>query len=193
MKRLIFILTILVFALAETHAVLKERDLEQTLEILRVELTQYHHDLNTMNADRKQQNEMIFGQLMETMKQSGQNALMLYSQKQNYVFDLTYACHQATELYNEFRRSQLPFLDLLATTDADIAKYDSLVSNLKGMHVNMLSDRGRVNRNVCLTLATNIRNTLTENREQIADYIQYYDATESRLKNLNDYANKRYN
>ena len=193
MKRLTFILTILVFALAETHAVLKERDLEQTLEILRVELTQYHHDLNTMNAERKQQNEMIFGQLMETMKQSGQNALMLYSQKQNYVFDLTYACHQATELYNEFRRSQLPFLDLLATTDADIAKYDSLVNNLRGMHANMLSDRGRVNRNVCLTLATNIRNTLTENRELIADYIQYYDATESRLKNLNDYANKRYN
>ena len=193
MKRLIFILTMLVLALVETQAVLKERDLEQTLEILRKELTESHHDLSTKNAERKQQNEQIFGRLMETMKQSGQNALMLYSQNQNYVFDMTYACHQATELYNEFRRSQLPFLDLLTTTDADIAKYDSLVSSLKSMHANILSDRGRVNRNVCLTLATNIRNTLTENREQIADYIQYYEVTESRLKYLNDYANRRYN
>ena len=193
MKRLIFLLTMLVVALADTHAVLKERDLEKTLEILRQELTEFHHDLSDMTSERKQQNEQIFGQLMETMKQSGQNALMLYSQKQNYVFDLTYACHQATEQYNAFRRSQLPFLDFLATTEADIAKYDSLVSSLSSMHANMLSDRGRVNRNVCLTLATNIRNTLTENRQQINDYIHYYEVTENRLKNLNDYANKRYN
>ena len=193
MKKLFLILIILTVGISNGHAVLKERDLEKTLEILRQELTEYHRDLTDMTSERKQQNEQIFGQLMETMKQSGQNALMLYSQKQNYVFDLTYACHQATEQYNAFRRSQLPFLDFLATTDADIAKYDSLVNSLTSMHENMLSDRGRLNRNVCLTLATNIRNTLTENREQITDYIHYYEATESRLKYLNDYAGQRYN
>ena len=193
MKKLFLILIILTVGINEGQAVLKERDLEKTLEILRQELTEYHRDLTDMTSERKQQNEQIFGQLMETMKQSGQNALMLYSQKQNYVFDLTYACHQATEQYNAFRRSQLPFLDFLATTDADIAKYDSLVNSLTSMHENMLSDRGRLNRNVCLTLATNIRNTLTENREQITDYIHYYEATESRLKYLNDYAGQRYN
>ncbi len=193
MKKLFLILIILTVGINEGHAVLKERDLEKTLEILRQELTEYHRDLTDMTSERKQQNEQIFSQLMETMKQSGQNALMLYSQKQNYVFDLTYACHQATEQYNAFRRSQLPFLDFLATTDADIAKYDSLVNSLTSMHENMLSDRGRLNRNVCLTLATNIRNTLTENREQITDYIHYYEATESRLKYLNDYAGQRYN
>ena len=174
MKRAFFILTILIVGLAESHAVLKERDLEKTLEILRTELIEYHRDLTNMTSERKQQNEQIFGQLMETMKQSGQNSLMLYSQKQNYVFDLTYACHQATEQYNEFKRSQIPFKNFLSTTDADIAKYDSLVSSLKSLSQNMLSDRGRVNRNVCLTLATNIRNTLTENRDQITDYINFY-------------------
>ena len=193
MKRLTLILLTLVIALPRAHAVLKERDLDKTLEILRTELMEYHRDLTNMTSERKQQNEQIFGQLMETMKQSGQNALMLYSQKQNYVFDLTYACHQATEQYNQFRRSQLPFLDFLAATDSDIAKYDSLVSSLTSMHGNMLSDRGRVNRNVCLTLATNIRNTLVENREQITDYIHYYEVTENRLKSLNDYAGRRYN
>jgi small-conductance mechanosensitive channel len=118
---------------------------------------------------------------------------MLYSQKQNYVFDMTYACHQATELYSEFKRSQVPFRNFLVTTETDIAKYDSLVNSLKVMPETVLSARGKVNRNVCLTLATNIRNTLTENRDQITDYIRYYEATENRLKNLNDYANQRYN
>jgi small-conductance mechanosensitive channel len=57
----------------------------------------------------------------------------------------------------------------------------------------MLGERPRVNRNVCLTLATNIRNTLDESRDQITDYIEFYENTERRLSNLNDYANKRYN
>ena len=158
MKRVYIILLMLITVLSDSHAVLKERDLDQTLEILRTELTEYHRDLTSMTTERKQQNDQIFSQLMETMRMSNQNALMLYSQKQNYVFDMTYACHQATALYHEFRRSQLPFLSFLTTTDTDIAKYDSLVNSLKTMPLNMLSDRAKVNRNVCLTLATNIRN-----------------------------------
>ena len=193
MKRIIILLTILAACLPETHAVLKERDLDQTLEILRSELTEFHRDLTGMSNERKQQNEQIFNQLMETMRQSNQNALMLYSQKQNYVFDMTYACHQATEQYHEFKRTQIPFQKFLKTIDTDIAKYDSLVSSLTVMPQGMLSERAKVNRNVCLTLATNIRNTLAENREQVTDYIRYYEVTESRLKYLNDYANQRYN
>ena len=193
MKRLITIVALLALVFSEGRAVLKERDLEQTLEILRTELTEYHRTLTSGNLERKQQNEQIFTQLMETMKQSGQNALMLYSQKQNYVFDMAYACHQATEQYNLFKRTQIPFRNFLSTADTDIAKYDSLVSSLKSMSESMLGQRARVNRNVCLTLAANIRNTLIENREQVTDYIHYYDMTEQRLKYLNDYAIQRYN
>ena len=193
MKRLLIILTILIAGLCDTYAVLKERDLEQTLEILRAELTEYHRELTDMSTERKQQNQLILNQLMETMKQSNQNSLMLYSQNQNYVFDMTYACHQATEQYNEFRRLQVPFRNFLATNDIEIAKYDSLVNSLKTMPESMLNARGKANRSACLKLATSIRNILTENRDQIKDYIHYYEATEIRLKHLNDYANKRYN
>ena len=193
MKRLLFTLTLIFLGLTQAEAVLKERDLEQTLEILRVELTEYHRNLSEMTAERKKQNEAIINQLVETMKQSNQNQLMLYSQKHNYVFDLTYACHQATEQYNNFKRSQIPFKKYLATTEDEIAKYDSLIYSLKNIPENMLGERPKVNRNVCMTLATNIRNTLTESRDQITDYIEFYETTENRLRNLNDYANKRYN
>ena len=193
MKRLLIILAILLTGLCDTYAVLKERDLEQTLEILRAELTDYHRELTDMSTERKQQNQQVLSQLMETMKQSNQNSLMLYSQNQNYVFDMTYACHQATEQYNAFKRSQIPFRNFLATNDLEIAKYDSLVNSLKAMPENMLSSRGKANRKACLGLATSIKNTLTENRDQIKDYIHYYEVTENRLRHLNDYANKRYN
>jgi len=193
MRRLFFFLLVLFVGMGQSHAVLKERDLDQTLEILRSELSDHLRDLMSLSGERKMQNEQIFNQLMETMKQSGQNALMLYSQQQNYVFDMTYACHQATEQYREFQRTQIPFQQFLLTIDTDILKYDSLVNSLSSMPQAMLNERSRVNRNVCLTLATTIRNALQENRRQVADYIKYYDATEKRLKYLNDYANERYN
>ena len=193
MKKTLICLLILFTGILESFAVLKERDLEQTLEILRTELKEQQHDMVESSAERKIINGYILNQLIETVKQSNQNSLMLYSQNQNYVFDMTYACHQATEQYNQFRRSQLPFRHFMETTDADIAKYDSLVNSLKQMPENMLSNRGKANRKVCLTLAAGIRDSLVANRNKITQYINYYKATENRLKNLNDYANKRYN
>ena len=81
-KRLtIFILCI--FAVLNAHAVLKEKNLEQTLSVLRAELTETHHDLISMAEQRKQQTRDIIQQLRETIKRSNQNALMLYSQQQN--------------------------------------------------------------------------------------------------------------
>ena len=193
MKRLLICLLILFTGLSETFAVLKERDLEQTLEILRTELTDIRLYQKEMNSERETKNLQILSQLIDIVKQSNQNALMLYSQKQNYVFDMTYACHQATEQYAEFKRSQIPFRNFLQMTDNEIAKYDSLVNSLKAIPENILSKNGVNNRNVCINLATSIRNTLTENRNRITDYIRYYETTERKLKNLNDYANQRYN
>ena len=126
------------------------------------------------------------------MKQSNQNALMLYSQKQEYLFDLTYACHQATEQYQQFQRQQLPFREFINNTSGDIARYDSLINSLSTTPLNSLSEQARIDRSVCLTLATVIKRTLEDDSQQMADYIRIYDMTEQRLKHMNDYAQKRY-
>ena len=174
------------------QAVLKEKNLDQTLSVLRLELTEYHQDLASQVNERRQQTREIINHLQEAMKRSNQNSLMLYSQQPNYVFDLTYACHEATEQYADFQRQQLPFESFLENANVEIAKYDSLVQSLKSMRVSMLSTKAQTDRCVCLTLATNIKNILEENRSQVADYISFYEVTEQRLKYLNDYANKRY-
>ena len=179
-------------AVGGAQAVLKEKDLSQTLSILRSELTTHHRELSQQIETNKRQNELIRNQMMETMRRSNQNSLMLYSQKLDYVFDLTYACHEATEQYREFRHQQLPFKIFLGKAESEIARYDSLIISLKSMPVALLDEQARVDRNVCMTLATNIRNSLEENRSTLNDYIRYYDMTEQRLSRLNDYAQRRY-
>jgi len=192
MKKLILILILLTGTL-QVHAVLKEKDLPQTLQILRTELTDYHRELSDQIEMNKIQREQIRDQLISIMKRANQSSLMLYSQKHEYVFDLTYACHEATELYHEFHRQQLPFKSFMNKAEGEIARYDSLIVSLKAMPQSMLDDKTKTDRNVCLTLATSIRNSLVENRETLGEYIQIYKNTDLRLSRLNDYANKRYN
>ena len=191
MKKIIAILFVL-FSQTDAYAVLKEKDLDQTLNVLRTELTEKHTELHLQADQRKEEARNIINQLKETIKKSNQNALMLYSQNSNYVFDLTYACHEATEQYQTFQRQQLPFKAFLEESDVEIAKYDSLISSLKSLRPEMLDERAKTDRSVCLTLATNIQNTIIENRTQVADYISFYEMAEQRLKYLNDYADKRY-
>ena len=193
MKFRLYILLFLLLGLCRpAHAVLKEANLDNTLSILRQELTYYYQDQQEQAESSKLMRQMVFQELMSIVRRSNQNALMLYSQKSDYVFDLTYACHEATEMYHNFRRMLLPFRNIVDKYENEIARYDSLVTSLNTMSTRMLSEKAAIDRTVCLALAVNIKRTLEENRQSISDYIHYYHDTEERLKNLNDYASKRY-
>ena len=161
--------------------------------MLQGELSVRHQELTDEGLHRKEQNAALISDLVETMKLANQNALMLYSQHQDYVFDLTYACHQATEQYRQFTRKQLPFRQFIDKTNDEIAKYDSLVISLRQLPLNTLTPKAQSSRDSCLRLAADIRKTLGENRLQMSEYMGYYNNTGRRLKSLNDYAHKRYN
>lgn len=175
-----------------SFAVLKEKNIDNTLSLLRLELTNYHAELERQSDMMKEQQEHVMMTMLSVMNKSRQNSLMLYSQKSGYIFDLTYACHEATEQYQEFQKNVKPFRQYLNSADVEISRYDSLINELGMMTKQGLSERAKIDRNVCLTLAINIRHTLNDNRVQMADYIKIYNQTEERLKHLNTYANKRY-
>ena len=176
----------------EAGAVLKEKHLDSTLVILRAELVKHYQELSSQRDEQREQNQEVFRNLTQTMKQSNQNALMLYSQKEEYLFDLTYACHQATEQYQRFQHQQLPFRVYINNIGEEIARYDSLINSLQAMPTNIMGTQAQKDRSVCLTLATVIKRTLEEDSQQMQDYIRYYNNTEQRLKHMNDYAQKRY-
>ena len=192
MKKLIIILALIMGMTSEAGAVLKEKNLDSTLVILRAELVKHYQELSDQRTEQRRQSQEVFRNLRETMKQSNQNALMLYSQQQEYLFDLTYACHQATEQYQRFQRQQLPFREFISNTSGEIARYDSLINSLQAMPTNIMGEQARTDRSVCLTLATVIKRTMEEDSQQMEDYIRYYNMTEQRLKHMNDYAQKRY-
>ena len=192
MKRLLLLITLFVGIATTANAVLKEKDLEQTLTFLQAELEQYYNELNVRSSIRKDRTKTLITQMLLTLKQADQNALMLYSQQQDNVFDLTYACHEATKQYYDFHRGQLPFTQFLKKTEADLARYDSLIVRLESMPDMMTTKYGKSRRDSCLVLAKNIRELLGENEQQLKRNIRYYNMAERRLSEMNDFAQKRY-
>lgn len=191
-KRLLLLTILLLSMVLPSSAVLKEDSLSNTLQLLRQELVKYHDEYTSRQKLSNTSSSHVFSTLMEAMRKSNQNALMLYSQKDGYVFDLTYACHEAIMQYHEFESHLIPFRDLVEKSDVEVARFDSLIATLRAMPVMMLDQRAKVDRSVCLALAVNTRRMVVETRDQLNEYIYYYEMTESRLKNLNDYANQRY-
>ena len=191
-KRLYIILLLMVAFVLPSNAVLKEANLDTTLYMLRTELTNYHIELERQNKVAKQQQTEVINEMINIIKQADQNSLMLYSQRSGYIFDMTYACHEATEQFRKFKSKAVPFREMIQKNDIEVARYDSLINYLYGMNTMFLSDEAQTNRNVDLTLAVNIRRQLIEKQEQLKMYIMAYDRTDKKLKALNDYANKRY-
>ena len=175
-----------------SNAVLKEANLDTTLYMLRTELTNYHIDLERQNQAAKAQQLAVIQELISIVKQADQNSIMLYSQRNGYIFDMTYACHEATEQFKKFKSKAVPFSQMIKKNNVEVARFDSLINYLYGMNTMFLSEEAQVNRNVDLTLAVNIRRQLVEKQKQLQAYVQAYDRTDRKLQALNDYANRRY-
>lgn len=175
-----------------SNAVLKEANLDTTLYMLRTELTNYHIDLEKQNQAAKAQQLAVIQELISIVKQADQNSIMLYSQRNGYIFDMTYACHEATEQFKKFKSKAVPFRQMIKKNNVEVARFDSLINYLYGMNTMFLSEEAQVNRNVDLTLAVNIRRQLVEKQKQLQAYVQAYDRTDRKLQALNDYVNRRY-
>ena len=130
-KKRLLVLVLALVALIPAYAVLNEKDLAQTLSVLRYELrsawlASAERAKRTMDRGSRQR-----AQLVEMMQRSNELSLMLYSQKQDYTFDMTYALNEVSRQYDEFASQKLPFDDIITRLDIDIDRYDRLVTTLK--------------------------------------------------------------
>ncbi len=129
-KKLLMVVVALV-ALIPAYAVLNEKDLAQTLSVLRYELRSSWKASEELAERTQGRGARQHARLVEMMQRSNELSLMLYSQKQDYTFDMTYALNEVSRQYHEFADRKLPFDDLITRLDIDIDRYDRLIHTLK--------------------------------------------------------------
>lgn len=216
MKKYIITSILIVFCIFPSNAVLKERNLPQTLSVLRSELENSYNEQTQMLMRLGRMNEMQHKKLISVMQKSEETALMLYSQKQDYTFDLTYACHEAIEQYHQFNKSRMPFDKIMGRIDMNISQYNGLITTLqqlppplvalprikikKGMMPHhpqknmpfMLDLQGQADRAACLRYVTALRAQMITMRNSIVLDDESYSRVAIKLKEVNDYAMKCY-
>lgn len=191
-KRIFLLNLLLMFFILPAAAVLQEDSLQNSLAVLRHELITRHYEQTEQLNRAKLINERVMQQLQEIGENSAQISLMLYSQNSGNIFDLTYACHEATKLWSDFQEKTRPFQLMIMQSNEEIARYDSLINVLSTMYTTGMSEKTKTDRNVCLTLAKSIRRMLRENNDSYLEYTRYYDYSRQQVQSLDAYAQKRY-
>ncbi len=129
-KKILFLAAFLaivvpLFAISYGH------NLAQTLRVLRNELNADYRQIDK-NRDRltedyeKQRQKMI-----DVMKQCDELSLMLYSQKQGFTFDVSYALQRVTEKYNEFNQDRGPFDRIVSNLNVEMERHARLLESLR--------------------------------------------------------------
>ena len=131
MKKKLIAVGLVLCVLVPAFAVLNEKDLAQTLSVLRYELRSSYQAMEDRASRVRGRGERQHAQLVQMMQRSNELSLMLYSQKQDYTFDMTYALNEVSRQYEEFSSRKLPFDDLITRLDIDIDRYDRLIQTLK--------------------------------------------------------------
>ena len=112
-------------------AVLKEKNLAATLTVLRAELESNYNEQQQNIAQYNIIAQMQHKQMISLMQRSDQIGLMLYSQKQDFTFDMTYACHEATSLYREFNKRSMPYQKIIDRINTELNRYNALIASLQ--------------------------------------------------------------
>ena len=147
------------------NAMLQEDSLNSSLSVLRNELTTKHLKQQKQLNRSKIINEQVMKQLIGIGRKASQVSLMLYSQNNDNVFDLTYACNEATDLWKNFQTLTQPFKDIISNSKTDIARYDSLINVLSTMYVVGINRKANNDRIACLKLSISIKKMLIENNK----------------------------
>ncbi len=187
MRRYIVALVVLVMAL-QAGAVLKESTMEQTLGVLCEELSETHQEQQERAARFESRNKQFQRSIGRDLELCNNIELMLYSQKEQNIFDLAYACGQATDLYNRVTRTR-SFKQFEQQQDEQIAQYEHLVQALNNIpDYQLKTPEMRATRDSCIYLAQAIENDIRHTRETMKENHEKRQLVASKAKKLNDHA-----
>lgn len=112
-------------------AVFNERDLGQTLAVLRYELGQENARQMMRRGRIRDRGGAQHDRMVDMIKKCNELSLMLYSQNQDCTLDMAYALSEVTSEYEEFNAHKLPFDEIVVRLNSEVERYSRLVESLR--------------------------------------------------------------
>lgn len=129
--KLILALAICLTAVIPAFAVFNEKDFSRTLSVLRFELKEKNDKMERSRSRIRFSDEMQHRAMVAMLKQCNELSLILYSQNQDYTFDVTYSLKEVTEKFDQFKKKKMPYDEIITTMDIEIERYERLAEALR--------------------------------------------------------------
>ena len=141
-KTYLIVLAAILLVAVPIFAITNGGDLNKTLQSLRKDLKQDYQQISKAQAHLSEDYEMQHQKMVDIMKQCNELSLMLYSQKQDFTFDLCYALENVSDKYNEFKKDRKPYDHIVGNLDIEIERYARLIETLRRLPPERDSIRG---------------------------------------------------
>ena len=143
-KYILILLAVLAVAVPAL-AVFTGMDLNDTLANLRRELSYDYQQIAQTQDELKEYYDGQHKQMVEIAKKCNDQSLMLYSQKQDYTFDISYALEKVTQEYEDFNKNRTPYDRIVNKLNIEINRYARLIESLRRLppelkEVNLVPD-----------------------------------------------------
>ena len=134
-NRKLFLISLVsvILAAIPAYAVFQEKTLPRTLDVLHFELKMAYEDLLKTRENIPRREGEQHKNLIKLIKDCNELSIMLYSQQQDYTFDLTYALNKVTDQYLNFNKTSTPYNEIVSRLEIEIDRYDKLVRTLKNL------------------------------------------------------------
>lgn len=129
-KRRLTVIIAILFLVIPVYAVFNSTDLSATLLTLKRELQDDYRVISKTRAQLTTNYLEQHQKMVDITKECNELSLMLYSQKQDFTFDLCYALEKVTEEYNHFDKDRMPFERIVSNLDIEIDRYAHLIQVL---------------------------------------------------------------
>ena len=130
-RKVICILVALLAVAVPALAVFTGMDLDATLANLRRELFHDYKQISQTQDELKEYYDGQHKQMVEIAKKCNDQSLMLYSQKQDYTFDISYALEKVTQEYEDFNKNRTPYDRIVTKLSIEINRYARLIESLR--------------------------------------------------------------
>lgn len=130
-RKVICILVAMLAVSVPALAVFTGMDLDATLANLRRELSYEYQQITQTQEELEEYYNGQHQRMVEIAKKCDDQSLMLYSQKQDYTFDISYALEKVTKEYEDFNKNRTPYDRIVTKLSIEINRYARLIESLR--------------------------------------------------------------
>ena len=129
-KRILFF-AVLMAVVVPIFAISYGKNLNRTLRMLRNELSVDYQQIDKNRERLTEDYEKQRQKMIDVMKECDELSLTLYSQKQGFTFDVSYALQRVTQKYNEFNQDRGPFDRIVSNLNVEMERHARLIESLR--------------------------------------------------------------